>query len=505
MKRHHYLVLFIISTLYCSCVHKADTTVDADGGYPADVAKIMITKCASAGCHNQASYGNADSLLLDTWDHCFNGGVNGAAVVAYNAQFSPLMYFVNTDSSLGPIALPTMPFSTPTRPMAPLTKAEYMTLYNWIQAGAPDKNGNIPFASDADTRQKIYLTQQGCDLLAVIDAQRKVVMRYINIGANPEQIESPHCVRISHDGRYAYTSFLAGNYVQKIDTRTDQVVSAVNVGALVPGGTGGSWNIVHVLPGDTALLTSNWSGDGFVAGINAVSMTTSRRSIYGQGTFFYPHGIESTAAGDTFYTTAQYSNLIYKMSIDGTYYKEVSLDGNPPHASTDSSGNTPNPHEILMTPDFSKYFVTCQGTNKVTVMDPHTDAILAAIPVGVYPQELAVSTTRPYMFVTCQEDASTLAHAKGSVYVINYNTYQVVAVLYGDFYQPHGITVDDKNGVIYVASTNANPNGPAPHHATACSGRDGWYTLYDLNTLQPLNSRRYEVTVMPYSAAVRFK
>jgi DNA-binding beta-propeller fold protein YncE len=102
-------------------------------------------------------------------------------------------------------------------------------------------------------------------------------------------------------------------------------------------------------------------------------------------------------------------------------------------------------------------------------------------------------------------NAATLPGRRGSVYVINYNTYEVVAVLNGDFYQPHGITVDDQTGTLLVASTNGNPDGPAPHHATACGGRAGWYSVYDINTLLPRSNKRYQVTVMPYSADTRFK
>jgi YVTN family beta-propeller protein len=501
---------FIMLLGLASCTHKAaDSQVNVtanDGNFPPAIAAIMITKCAIAGCHNQASYGNADSLLLDTWDHLFNGGSSGAEVVAYNAQYSPLMYFVNTDSTLGTIVAPAMPYSTPNRPLAPLTKTEYLALYNWIQSGAPDKNGNVPFASNADTRQKLYLTQQGCDLLSVIDAEKHVVMRYIPIGMNPTAIESPHCVRVSDDGMYAYVSFLAGDYVQKIDTRIDTVVSSAFLGSTA---IGGSWNVVHISPANTEVITSDWVANGLLVDINANNMQVNPARTYNaaSGGLVWPHGIEANATFDTFFLTSQYSNLVYKLApSDFNYFHKISLDGNPPSTYSNSTGTTPNPHEILMVPDYSKFFTTCQGTNTVNVIDAHNDNIIATIPVGTLPQELAVSHTKPYMFVTCQEDgATTYPHAKGSVYVINYNTFQVVKILYGDFYQPHGITVDDINGTVMIASTNANPNGPAPHHVTTCGGRDGWYTFYDLNTLQPLNNRRYEVTVQPYSASTRFK
>jgi len=506
MRKVRYLLVLVITavfiTVICvtSCVHKP-YPVPVDNGYPPEIATIMINRCATAGCHDAASYQNADNLLLDTWDHLFNGGTNGAVVVPYSTTYSSLLYFINTDSSLGTVALPTMPTAMPY-----LTKDEYMTFYNWIAKGAPDKNGNIPFASNPDTRQKIYLTQQGCDLLAVIDAQRQVVMRYIPIGTDPAAIESPHCVRISSDGMYAYVSFLAGNYVQKIDTRTDAVIGAANVGSQIPGGSGGSWNIVYLSPGDTALETSDWEGNGLITQVNTNSMTvTPGTTNSGSGLFVYPHGITSNITFDTFFVTAQYGNTIYKVAFDGSYYKTLSLDGNLPATTNNLDSSSPNPHEILMAPDYSKYFVTCQSTNQVKVIDAHTNAILATIPVGIFPQEIAISTTQPYIFVTCQEDVSTFSGRKGSVYVINYNTFEIVKRLDGDFYQPHGVTVDDKDGLVFIASTNANPNGPAPHHATACAGRDGWYTVFNLNTLTAANNTRYEVTVMPYSAATRFK
>jgi DNA-binding beta-propeller fold protein YncE len=248
-------------------------------------------------------------------------------------------------------------------------------------------------------------------------------------------------------------------------------------------------------------------GTGRVLYANTGSMTTQPwLTGSGAGSFVFPHGIASDARFDTCFITAQYGNVVYRYAPKVPHYRRISINSNPPLATNSSDNSSPNPHEILMAPDYSKYFLTCQGTDEVRVMDAHTNAILAVIPVGNFPQEIAMSHTKPYIFVTCTEDAANpLTGRIGSVYVINYNTYEVVQKIYGDFYQPHGIAVDDRNNRVIIASTNANPGGPAPHHATACGGRAGWYSVYDLNTLLPLNTRRYQVTVMPYSADVRFK
>jgi YVTN family beta-propeller protein len=212
------------------------------------------------------------------------------------------------------------------------------------------------------------------------------------------------------------------------------------------------------------------------------------------GVYRYPHGIASNAAFNTFYVTSEGENFIYKFSLLSGLFKKVPID---------NGGGKRVVHEIMMTPDYSKYFITCQDSNEVRVLDAVGDSVIAVIPVGLHPQELAISRTRPYMFVTCMEDNSTFAGYKGSVYAINYLTYETTRIE-GPFYQPHAITVDDKNGVFYVVSRNANPSGPAPHHSASCGDRNGYYHVYDLNNFQRL-PKRYEVGAEPYSADTRFK
>jgi hypothetical protein len=239
-----FLAIFLILVVV-SCKHPVQQITNPEfGGFPDAVGKIMINKCATAGCHNAASYQNSAGLLLDTWAHLLQGGNSGASVIAYSPDFSPLLYFVNTNPDRGITATPTMPYDASGANANTLSDEEYNTLKKWIADGAPDKDGNIPFASNADTRQKIYLTQQGCDQVAVIDAASNLVMRYISVGFDAANTESPHCLRTDAAGKYAYVSFLNGTGIQKIDLRTDQVTGNVTLG-------NGSWNILYVAPGDT--------------------------------------------------------------------------------------------------------------------------------------------------------------------------------------------------------------------------------------------------------------
>ena len=499
--------LLAFAAYFSSCVHPSQLKITVDGNYPPAVADIIINKCAVSGCHDAKSYQNANGFLLDTWEHMFQGGDNGAMVIAYCPQYSPLLYTTNTDSAVGLVLKPTMPYSTAGRVMNPLSKTEYQTLYNWIAAGAPDKNGNIPFASDPETRQKIYLTQSGSDIMAVIDGKSKMVMRYFSMGADSSQIENAHEIEFSSDGNYAYVCFYNGNYVQKIDVASDRVIAGTNMGSVTP--VGGGWSILDVSPGDTDVAVTNYTANSFGI-IKDGPMTISPSDYFAGGSLMaYAHGICNNPTFDTFFITLQFGNTILKCSPHAkphAFYKQVSINKLPCEISQPTDSTTPNPHQIQMLPDNSRYFVSCQGTNDVRVMDAYKDTLIATIPVGAYPQEMTLSESKGYLLVTCMQDvnANTLPGRLGSVYIIDYNTYQVVKVLNGNFYQPHDLCVDEQDGLIYIASTNSNPNGIPIHHPIPGGGRPGWYSVYDLNTLEPADNRQYEVLVFPYAMNARF-
>lgn len=484
--RKYILMIFAVLSL-STCVHEPFTIAPTAnmGGFPREIGEIITNRCAIEGCHNAASYQNAAGLLLSSWANLFSGGGSGAVVVPFNSRNSSLLYTVNTDNARGIVTSPTMPLNLP-----PLSEEEYNLVKRWIENGAPDSAGVVAFSSKANTRQKLYLTQQGCDLIAVIDCEKNLVMRYIPVGMS-NGIEAPHYIRVSPDGRYAYVSFINGLHIQKIDTYTDTVVSTVQIGQ-------GSWNVFHLSPDGKQIVVGNWQSNGGVLFIDTETMKIVSRE---PNAFNFPHGIASNVTFDTFFITAQYGNVVYKYAPSG-FLKQISIDSQP----TVLSPNKRDPHMILMHPDYSKYFLTCQASNEIRVMDVYGDTVLKAIPVGIHPQEMTLSTSKPYLFITCTEDNSSLAGYKGSVYVINYNTLEVIKRIDGEFFQPHAISVDERNGLVYIASRNFSPNGPAPHHSSSCSGRNGYYNVYDLNTLQPaFTNKRYEVSVEPYSSDIRFK
>jgi len=469
------LLSFVVVSVAGCKEDKADPEPFNDGCYPPEVAQIIVKKCATAGCHNTISKDAAGGLDLSTWESMFLGTRNGATTIPFRSDQSTLFYFINTDTTLGIVQQPTMPFNS-----APLTPAEVLIIRNWIDNGARNCRGEVKFA-DNPSRKKFYVANQGCDLVSVHDAATRVAMRYVDVGANAT-IESPHMIRVSPDGQYWYVAFINSNVFQKYRTSDDTFVAEVNI-------TLGSWNTFAMSPDGTKAWVVDFSQTGRVAYVDLVNMQLMKMYT-DPGFFTNPHGSGVSPDGLTLMVTGQIGNKIYKWDVTDPMqpeYTEVIINN--------SGGPTADPHEVAYSPDGSKYFVTCQGRNEVRVFNSSNDALLAVIPTASFPLELSFSTSTNYLFVTCETG--------NSVSVIDYvNLSHVKDIFTG--YQPHGIAVDDVKKVVYVANRNTpTSGGPAPHHSSTCGGRNGYLTLINLNTLQLVSGFKMEVSVDPYSVTVR--
>jgi DNA-binding beta-propeller fold protein YncE len=355
----------------------------------------------------------------------------------------------------------------------------------WINEGAPSNLANIRFPNDA-ARKKIYVAMQSRDVVAVFDAESRQVMRYVKVGANDNVIELPHQIRISPDGQYWYVLFLNGQIIQRYRTFDDSFVGQANIGP-------GNWNTMAITPNGKHLFAADFSPfpAGKIVHVNLETMTMNSSF----DNLFSPHGTYFMHTQNVLYVTAQYGNFIYKFNF-GTDTSYVNI--NNPGVVLLQTGVPFNPnssidaHEIIFTPDESKYFVTCQKSNEVRIFSA-SDVLLDSISVGSFPQEMAVSAARNLLFVTCQEDsvsASVQPGEKGSVFVYNYASNAPVNISVGSsagftrVYQPHGIAVDDASGKVYVASLNYSTSGPAPHHSTGGIERNGFVSLIDMNTME---------------------
>ena len=430
--------------------------------YPDEVAVILKNKCATAGCHNTQSSGNANGLDYSSWDNMFKGGKNGSSVIPYSTDFSYMLYFCNTDTNLGLVLTPRMPYNR-----EPLSTAEFLTLKNWIASGAPNCQGYVNFSDNPD-RKKFYVCMQPCNQVAVFDAETRVIMRYIAVGNGNG---GPHQVRITPDGKYWCLVFNGGNIMQVFNTADDTEVGTITL----DNGTPNGWNTVSFTSDSKTAFVADLV-NGKIAMVDLTSFTSQVIQQLPNA-----HGTYVSADDSTLYVTSQIGNILNKIHLK---------DAQNPWSSDQvvlGTSTALDPHEIIFNPDGLSYYVSCQKSNEVRVYSAAGDQLLQIIPVGVKPQEFSISQKRHWLVVSCTEDSLSpgcSSAQKGSVYIIDYTTNTIVDHLYPGF-QPHGIAVDDDHDLIYVANLNYD-GGPAPHHITGCGGRNGNVTIVDMKTRQLL-------------------
>lgn len=491
----------IVLSLFCLCIaamtysgcRRDNALLDiAESQYPEEVGKIMLTKCAVAGCHNTQSKDAAAGLDLSSWSKMMEGDRNGAVCIPYSHEYSTLFFFCNSFSDLGPVVQPTMPLNAD-----PLTREQVTMLRDWIDAGAPNRDGFVKW-SDNPNRKKYYITNQGCDVVCSVDPASNLQMRYTPVGADAA-IESPHMVRVSPDGEYWYTCFIAGRYLEKHRTSDDGLVGRILLGPTDSAAIG-SWNTFVISNDGRNAWVVDWSPNGRIAWVDLETMQW-RQTYQGSNYLVQPHGSFLSPNNQFLYITTTSGNFVYKIDVSVPQFPdktEVIVNGD----SFISNVSSEDGHDLIFSPDGTKYFVTCQKSNQIRVMDAATDLPITSIPVGVYPQEFAMSTSMPYLYITCMEDTATYPGNRGSVYIVNYETNSLVGHVNTGF-QPHGIAVNDDLGIVIAINRNAVPGGPAPHHTSACGGRNGYFTLIDMNTNELIEGSKTELAADPYSAAYK--
>ncbi len=487
------LLFFLFVALTIACCKPDDDL--PDGNFPEAINTIIMKDCAVSGCHNDASHEAAGGLNLASWEKMFSASSGGSAVVPFNSDHSFLTYYINRDPNTGPALLPVMPYLRD-----PLSAEDVQMIRDWIDTGAPDKNGNIKFSNSTDP--KLFLTNQGCDLVSVIDLATGRIARYIGVGLSSGVSEAPHNVKYNAATDQWYTVFIDGTANPNLEVYSGSdfsLAKRIDIGD-------GDWNTVTVTnDGNYAYVAAinkeafGGAGPGTVA---VVDLSAGQLLMYLSGAPT-SHGTAVSPNGSRLYVTQQLGDDLTWFDLSDPSSPAdpdvVDLDQWSPQA---SSFNT---HEVMFTSDGTKYIVTCQGTDEVRIFNTSNDSLLAVIPVGNYPSEIAVSASFPYAFVTCMEDTNSFSgdpEKRGSVAVINTSTLTLETTVYAG-YQPHGIVVDEGSQRCYVANRNTASTGPAPHHISGCGGRNGYLSFIDMTTLTVDPGYRMEVSVDPYSLAIK--
>jgi DNA-binding beta-propeller fold protein YncE len=474
----------LVLSLFASCKH--ELPVLNKSGYPKAVADIMLSKCATGGCHNKSSYEAAAGLNLETWDALFNGSRSGAVVIPYGSEYSALCFFTNTDTSLGIALLPTMPVGE-----APLTTAEYTTLKNWIDAGAMNDEGEVKFESNAD-REKIYVTNRNCDVVTVMDKETLLPMRYVPVGNGTARF--PYRVKVSPDKKYWYVSFFTpSNIIQKFSAETDKLIGELDLGM-------GIWTSFAITSNSKYGYFVDNSSPGKIVYADLEQMQVLATWTFNNN-FRYPLGIIVNEQLQKLYVGAAYGNFIYNIYIAdplSPVIQEMVIDG----SSVVKYESALDPVELLLEPGKNECYVACAGSGEIRRIDMLHDSVWATVSLGAAPAFMDYSVKAKKLFVTCPDDMASFPGNRGAVVIINASDGLVYKKV-NSGYQPYGIAVDDERGIVAIVNANISSAGPASHHASKCGEKNGNLSFVELSTMSLIKDAKRELVVFPFGISIR--
>lgn len=446
------------------------------GEFSAKVQPIFDRHCGGSDCHGGGPAGFAAGLDLTSYDAILRGSRFGAVVIAGSPYMSHLVQTINQyDTSISPISSVRMPASRD-----PIPLHDIRTISDWIQQGARNDDGMLPFP-EPPARGKVYFTSQYVDLVGVIDMQTGLVSRYVTAGRPlpfSQPPLAPHNVQVDDQGRYYYVTLIEGNTLKKFDAVTHELLGEVAVG-LQPA------HVVVTSDGATAYVTNFNDNVGQVFKIATASMTIQR---------VITHPLMKKTHGARLSHDQRY---LYIGNNTGDLLTIIHTDNDSVVANLHVGTGEPSPgsfvykpYQIAVRNDDRFIYISCNGSvlpdgkGVVSVFERNGDSFsfVGTIPVGNNPLQCEVTRDGRFLYV-CNRGS-------GNVTVIQTSDHTVLTTIEDVGKQPHGIDITEDSRTAFVTCENI-VSGDPPHHPTTGSKDPGFVAVIDVNSNRVV--RRIEV------------
>ena len=463
---HFFSLLFIFSFLMAiGCSHDIIDYASVEQiSYSQHIQPIFKKNCLSSGCHN--SQNPANGLELTSWESLIRGSDYGAVIISGHAEHSHLVEHLEGEAE------PRMPLNR-----NPLPEEQIEFIARWVEEGARNDAGQRPYEN---LTKKVYVSNQGDDLISVISTEHNIVTRLLEVGDSPA-LDVPHNLFIDPQKRFLYTSLIGSGEIWKFDIITDTFVGKASAG-------NASANVVISPDGSKAYVT-NWDitnpNGRAVQVIDTATLTKIQQINVGLA----PHGISFSHDGKLIYVTNYFSDSISILNAaDNSEIARVLLapDVNPVRSSKYQ------PLQVALTPDDKFVYVTCYASEEVRVIDTAAKNVVATIRVGKSPFLLDVTPNGQFVYVANQQS--------NNMSVIRVVDNRVIATIESPaLANPHGIAFTRDGRYAYVTNENLSGNYN-PHHPTEHGGNPGNVLVIDTATNQVV--KIIEVEVDPTGIAV---
>ena len=268
----------------------------------------------------------------------------------------------------------------------------------------------------------IYVTAESQDEVHVVkfDGKKAVVIKDIPVGVWPLEIEGPHGLTISPDGKYWYLSLAHGfpfGHVYKYETGSDKMVDRVELGLFpatmqISAATGLLYVVNFNLHGEHEPST--------VSIVDPEEMIEIKRVETG----VMPHGSRLTNDGLKQYSVAMMSGMLYEIDvlqfdISRTLFTGRNKQTNMQHSMGSMDHNKPmkkhtkhkmpkeKPTWVYPHPADTHVYVVNNGIDNVVEIDLRKWAITRQFKTDKGPYNCEVSQDGKYLVVTYKSAAKT--------------------------------------------------------------------------------------------------
>ena len=268
----------------------------------------------------------------------------------------------------------------------------------------------------------IYVTAESQDEVHVVkfDGKKAIVIKDIPVGVWPLEIEGPHGLTISPDGKYWYLSLAHGfpfGHVYKYETGSDKMVDRVELGLFpatmqISAATGLLYVVNFNLHGEHEPST--------VSIVDPEEMIEIKRVETG----VMPHGSRLTNDGLKQYSVAMMSGMLYELDvlqfdISRTLFTGRNKQTNMQHSMGSMDHNKPmkkhtkhkmpkeKPTWVYPHPADTHVYVVNNGIDNVVEIDLRKWAITRQFKTDKGPYNCEVSQDGKYLVVTYKSAAKT--------------------------------------------------------------------------------------------------
>lgn len=402
----------------CELVGEHEEHIDYDRideiRFSRHVQPLLDRTCTSCHGEDEAAAG----LRLDTWEHLIEGSRFGEAVIPFDAGRS-LLVELTTALRGGPhpheLGADT------------LTRAEVDFLARWIEEGARNDAGEVPYAG---AEQLLYVTNQGSAVVSIIDMTSNLVIRTVDLQEHGFSANAkPHHVAIEPDGSYWYVSLIGDGRVARFD-RENRLVATASMET--PGMLAVHPTRDLLLAGRSMTAVNPPAALGF---IRRSDMQVEEVPVV----FPRPHALGLSATGAYAYTASLVENQVVTVDVERGDVAFTAVAG-PPQSLA----------HMAVAPDGRTMYLTAHLTGEMHVFDissPATPVHVGAVGLG----------SMPWHPVVTPDSRTVYVGNKGSntVSVVDAATRAVVDLIEGEgLAEPNGSAVSPDGRYVYVTNNN---------------------------------------------------